>query len=302
MFGPDLSLGMTLRRIEDLWTNPCHAPFFLYFRLGLTSALDVFRVLLVPSPQEVAEEYFDPSGTRGASKRKVFNPFRIYGGGGGGPKHGRKGGFPDPDSWVSERLPGREVLATRKISNTEFIAWSHFNTLERAAWYAIIYESTKETIFHWHSGYLAFACFGDPIQSGGHWHRDLSSANVPSSGPPESPEWTQDYLYNVSATTGSGRVFLLNPSTVNVIFTVDFFRHSTLGDGNTQIRLDVKDVHGATFSRINTHHVEPFNFHSATLALIGIPEAVEIIFYMQPVLGQIFQVGGNATFGAQSTL
>lgn len=225
-------------RIEQIITNPCDAPWWLYVRTALPAAGDMVLILLTPQPDEVLEEYLDPSKTRGKSKRIGGGAWRRERAGAAGLARAAKGGFPDPDGFVADKLPGRNFFASRKISLLEHVFWTGFNIIERANFYFLLADLTKDFVYAWHSGIMRAGCDAPELQPAYVYATKDSFEGPQNATPFNDPPWRRTSHRGINWDAGNITFDVTMPH-VSLIQTVEDFR-----DGGLPA---VESIHKITF-------------------------------------------------------
>lgn len=218
----------TLNKVEEIIENPCDGDWWVYVKTAVPAAGNALWMLLIPSPDEILEEYLDPSKTRGRAKRGFQGQWRRFTTGGGGKGRGRRGGFPDPDGIVAEWLPGRQLFAGRRISALEHIFWTTLNTADRIAWYWLLIDVTSDFIYEWHSGIMESSCEEEPQPAAGYWSRSAGALPELGGAPPSFGYWTEAYKYGCTQ-FGARTIILNSPLTVTCFYdiTLDNFKDET---------------------------------------------------------------------------
>jgi len=148
------SIENSANAIVDIWEIDCEGEWIVWVKTGLEALGAGLYLLLVPSMEEIIENYLEPkAGRRGgrrgqrrererrlnrAGQRRVF--FR--------------GGFPDIDHAIANRIPGRNFIAGRRIGPGEYLFWSGINNADRVLWYWLLIEATEVFTTTWQSGLL----------------------------------------------------------------------------------------------------------------------------------------------------
>lgn len=194
---PPSLLGAT-QRIVEIVENPCDAPWWVYVRTAVPALAENLYMLVIPSPQEIVEEYFDPSSTRSRAKRGVIGGYRRLRFPDGGHGRGRSGGFPDPDGLVAHYLPGRATFASRRIDALEHLFWTGLNIADEVAFYWMLYDASKSFIYDWHSGIIESSCTSRDYDAKVYYSRPAGASPAISQNPGWEPYWTRHYAEGIT--------------------------------------------------------------------------------------------------------
>lgn len=278
----------SLNAIKFLIHDPCETPWWVYVKTAIPAAGASLWMLIVPQPEEILEQYLDPSKTRGQSRRKFQRVYRRFafpgggpgapppggppgdgppgGGGGGGPRtaggaaarRGKIGALFDSNTTIAERLPGRQLFESRKISLTEHVFWTGFNTLERVQWYFLIYSAGTNFIYEWTSGIFEASCkFNQPAS--GRWFRSEFDSQGNNIAPVREDHWDRLYLRGEGTTvdiTRDGDIVFHFPMKVTFLWSA----HAKILEGiaardvTFEVTMDVKD--GPDVQEKVTKHIE----------------------------------------------
>lgn len=266
-----LPRGPSLNAIEFLVHDPCETPWWVYVKTAIPAAGTSLWMLIVPQPDEILEQYLDPSKTRGQSRRKFQTYYRRFafprggpgggpitgggtgrgggggngggkgGGGPGGARRGKVGALLDSNTTIAEKLPGRQLFAGRQISLTEHVFWTGFNTLERVQWWFLIYSAGTNFIYEWASGIFEASC-KFPVAASGRWHRNVNDPTLQSIAPVRENAWDRLYLngegVNVSIDKSGGInfEFFMN---VTVISSLHVLGHPEREPGEIMLKIEL---------------------------------------------------------------
>jgi len=147
-------IGETANAIIDVWEIDCEGEWVLYLKTGTIAAGHGLYLLLVPSLEEIIESYLEPKagrrgGRRGARgererRRNRIGQRRVY----------FRGGFPDIDNAIANKIPGRNFLAGRRIGPGKFLFWTGVRVGDFVLWYWLIVQATNTFATKWISGLI----------------------------------------------------------------------------------------------------------------------------------------------------
>lgn len=137
--------------IVDVWEIDCEGDWIVYVKTGLVAAGAALYLLLTPSFEEILESYLAPKpgrrhgrrGQRGdrnrrpnpvGQRRLFFNP-----------------PIPDIDNAIADAIPGRQLIAGRRIGPGEYLFWKGIDVADRFAWYWLLITATEEFATTWQS-------------------------------------------------------------------------------------------------------------------------------------------------------
>lgn len=144
----------TAQAIEDIWEIDCEGFWITYVKTAITAAGAALYLLLTPSLEEILESYLQPKpGRRGGRRGRGKDRNR------GINKAGQrrlyfKPGIPDIDNAIADAIPGRGLLAGRKVGPGEYIFWSGVDVADRFLWYWLLIEATETFSTVWMSEIL----------------------------------------------------------------------------------------------------------------------------------------------------
>lgn len=148
------TLELTYNAIIDIWEIDCQGQWIVWVQTGLIAVGHALWLILTPSIEEILESYLQPkSGRRGGrrgrsgERERRVNPSgqrRVFFG----------GGVPDLDNMIADSIPGREIIAGRRLAPGEFIFWTGVQVLDRVAWQWLLLEATQTFATEWQSGLM----------------------------------------------------------------------------------------------------------------------------------------------------
>lgn len=151
---PNVGWRAQWNAIVDFWSDPCEAPFTVYFRLALPILGSMLALLLTPSPAEIVETLVQPRRYTGCwrnrrehrSRRhrtvrpRTGRPFRL--------------GIPDVDSLIAEMIPGREAFQMRQVGASASAFWVIWQQLDRRMFQLMFIDLLGNGFYAWHSALL----------------------------------------------------------------------------------------------------------------------------------------------------
>lgn len=151
---PERTFRGSLNSIRIIREVTCEDTWQLYVATALPALGTAMAVLLVPSPDEVLEEYLHPRIRRGQSKRNILS-------------HGRQGRgrtgierwlpikwIPDVDSIIARLIPGSDYFAGRQVGGPEQWLWQGIDVLDRIAWYWLLLDIGENFVHYWASSIM----------------------------------------------------------------------------------------------------------------------------------------------------
>lgn len=144
----------TGNHIVDLWENDCDAPWHAYITTAIPAAGSSLWMLLVPQPDEILEEFLDPSDSRkkGGRRRRGRETRRTLG------RAGRMRRWisdaTNTNSMIADKIPGRRIVRARRVGRTEYAFWSTLNIAERGLWYWLLMDAGQNFVAEWSSGIM----------------------------------------------------------------------------------------------------------------------------------------------------
>lgn len=141
-----------LNTIKELVESTCEDKWHLLITLAAPAAGEALLLVLIPSPQEILENYLQPRGRRGTKKRANAGTGQRQKTRWGALRWWQKITFPDVDQIVANNLPGRDVFEGRKTGNAESAFWLGIDVLDRIGWYWLLLDVGRTFISEWSSG------------------------------------------------------------------------------------------------------------------------------------------------------
>jgi len=144
-------ISNTAQAIVDIWEIDCQGKWILYVKTGLVASAHALWLLLTPSLEEIIESYLQPKpgrrggrrGQRGDRERRInrAGQRRLY----------FRPAIPDIDNAIADALPGRNLIAGRRIGPGEHLFWTGIDVGDRFLWYWLLIEATETFATVWQS-------------------------------------------------------------------------------------------------------------------------------------------------------
>lgn len=146
--------GMSANYIVRVIESPCEDKWRVLVETALPAAGDSMFMLITPQPDEMLEEYLEPKGRRGASRRKPRHGPRWR-----NTRSGTRRGWARPripyfDGWAAQRLPGRDYFRGRDVGRGEKWFWKGINVADKLLWWWLLIDATDNFVTEWHSGLM----------------------------------------------------------------------------------------------------------------------------------------------------
>lgn len=167
-YEPKTILGTT-NSIVNIIENDCDVPWSVMVELAKETSGLVLQMLLVPSPEEIVEEFL--TAKYGPNKR---NRFRRHDKSRRSPTRGGKlrraaSEVFDVDGGVAKRLAALGGATGRKVGPKQYFFWTAFDLAERGAFYWMLYDAFKDWVFLWNSSMVESIYCNHPIDIAGRW-------------------------------------------------------------------------------------------------------------------------------------
>lgn len=127
----------------------CHPPLTVYAETALPALGMGLMMLVVPSPDEILEEFIQPAGLRsfgrwGRRTEQITEARRAR-------SLGQRATdiIPDIDELIAHRIPGYRRIAYRPISNGVRHLWRIYDTIEQASYRWLIFDAVTVTAYAW---------------------------------------------------------------------------------------------------------------------------------------------------------
>lgn len=157
---------MTYNLITDVVSTDCEDRWWVVVKTAIPAAGDALWLLLIPSPQEILENYLSPNpggkggkggrGARDTERRESRN----------GKRRRRWPGIPDVDNLIADQLPGRDAVAGRNVGAGQRWLFASIEATDRALWYYLLVDVGKTFFTSWSSGMLEARFCSRPITHG----------------------------------------------------------------------------------------------------------------------------------------
>jgi len=148
------TLEQTYNAIIDIWEIDCQGEWVVWVKTGVIALGHALWLILTPSIEEILESYLQPKtgrrgGRRGRSgeRERRVNPTgqrRLFFG----------GGIPDIDNMLADTIPGREIVAGRRLLPGEFVFWTGVQVVDKVAWQWLLAEAATTFAVEWQSGLM----------------------------------------------------------------------------------------------------------------------------------------------------
>ena len=119
----------------------CEGNWVLYVETALPALAKSMWLLLVPSIDEILEEYLNPKSGRGGSRRGRRRRRRWGRNSAGFRRLFWRGGIPDMDEAIARRIPGGRAIRGRRVGPGEWLFWTGVQAADRVAWYWLLTEA-----------------------------------------------------------------------------------------------------------------------------------------------------------------
>lgn len=163
--------AQVLNSVDFLIENPCKAEWDIYLETGLKAAKKVILILLIPSSDEILEEYLHPKIDKDRKLGAHHDDPRRRGAPGGKNRRAWQAGIPDVDSLIAKRLPGASFFEGRNAGLLERFLWLGIDVADRVAWWFLCASLVNDFTYEWASGVMESKfCSADwDAWAGGTW-------------------------------------------------------------------------------------------------------------------------------------
>jgi hypothetical protein len=141
----------SMNAIAEIREFDCGGEWAVYVRTALPSVAAALWLLLVPSLDEILEEYLNPKQGRGGSRRGRRAERRWRMGNRGQRRLFFSNFLPDIDEEIAKRLPGGDAVRGRRIGPGEWLFWTAIDVADRIAWQYLIWEASQTFLTTWQS-------------------------------------------------------------------------------------------------------------------------------------------------------
>lgn len=141
----------TAQAVADIWEMDCEGDWVLYVKTAIVASGAALWLLLTPSLEEILESYLQPKPGRRHGRRGQRNDRNRRPTPGAITRVGFRQGIPDIDNAIADAIPGRDLLAGRKVAPGEYIFWSAIDVADRFLWYWLLIEATETFFTTWQS-------------------------------------------------------------------------------------------------------------------------------------------------------
>lgn len=144
----------TINALVNVYEADCgEDSWWVKVTLAAPIAGDLLWMLITPSPSEILENYLEPKSGRGRGRRGARDDRRRNRRRGGRGLIWR-GGIPDVDELIADRLPGREMIAGRRAGPLTWIFYTGINAADRLLWYWMLFDMGNEFATRWNSAIM----------------------------------------------------------------------------------------------------------------------------------------------------
>ena len=141
----------TSQAIVDVWEIDCEGDWILYVKTATIAAGAALYLLLTPSLEEILESYLEPKpgrrhgrrgqrGDRGRRENRLGQRRLFF-----------RPPIPDIDNAIADAIPGRSLLAGRRVGPGEHIFWTGVQVADTFLWYWLLIEATETFATRWQS-------------------------------------------------------------------------------------------------------------------------------------------------------
>ena len=140
--------------IIDIWEIDCEGEWVLWVKTGAQALGAALWLLITPSPQEIFESYLQPKPGRRGARRGLGKERSRHTNPVGRSRVWFRGGIPDLDNMIADRIPGRLAVAGRQLAAGEWLFWTGIQVADFVLWYWLVLEATETFATKWVSGLL----------------------------------------------------------------------------------------------------------------------------------------------------
>lgn len=144
----------SLNRIVTLSQVTCEDRWSVMVTTALPALGKALYVLLVPSPDEILEEYLHPRTRRGQGKHPGKANTQRGRGRTGLDRVLPRAIIPDIDSAIAQLIPGREIFAGRTAGGLEKWIWTGIDVIDRGLWYWLLLDIGENFVHYWASNIM----------------------------------------------------------------------------------------------------------------------------------------------------
>lgn len=199
VYGNGLTWWNTIERVIE---TPCEDKWWVIIETALPAAAETMWLFLVPSPDEVLEEYLNPKGAGHSRRRRRDSDPDSRKRSPSGRKRRSWPVIPDIDSMIANSLPGSHAVQARDAGFAKRFFFDAIDVVDRGLWYWLLVDATDTFLTVWTSGmreakfcsqqweHLGFGSYGS-CESGGPNFKNLCD------------EFTADVKKNTNVTAGA---------------------------------------------------------------------------------------------------
>lgn len=145
------NIGDGWNAIQRVRHFDCEGEWVLYVQTALPAAAAALWLLLVPSIDEILENYLNPKSGRGGNRRGRRSRRRWQRTAPGARRLFWSRGIPDVDESIARWLPGGEAIRGRRVGPGERIFWTGIDVADRVLWYWLLTEAFDTFATTWQS-------------------------------------------------------------------------------------------------------------------------------------------------------
>lgn len=123
-------------------SNPCNAPWAVYFETSLPALKTAIKELIIPQWDDVVRGYARPKGVRTGRHFRKKRGYRGF---------FSKHGIPEVGDEIGKALPGAEDMKHRGVTQGVRNLWLLDGVIQRVLWYWLIAEVTVDFFHNWES-------------------------------------------------------------------------------------------------------------------------------------------------------
>lgn len=282
-----------LNTIKTLVESTCGDKWHVLAETAIPAAGEALYLLIIPSPQEVLENYLQPRPERSDPKKRRSGHGRRRITQWGHARWWQRMSFPDVDHIIANRLPGAEAFKGRKAGAAERWFWRGIDILDRVGWYWLLLDVGATFVEHWSSGIIEsrFCEANQPAL--------FSARSQPPDIGPDAPLWTAvsnlSDIENVGWSIGTSPLLQRQNTLIGVSgpMVVEFTGLWKTG-GNTQDRtFTLRIIESHTSSPDTIHFSEnttvnaagPYNFEAQVALSDCIALRIELVKLDGPTEG-----------------